>query len=594
MVNLRDKKKIIIALGLIILSISMVVVPIFFRKNLDIEMLEKNLELINKECNSVYKDMDNNEKKYKTLLENEKDSFKRGLYASALIQFYAIKGEPENIVKYIKVAEENYKIVDGGEYYIIADKKYIAWVMLRSGNYPESFRVASELLELVNTSEEELLTQEQVLDTEALIYSIFLYIYSHFEILDKAQIYYEKLNNIEMTQELELAKGDRIASSKMMYAEKKEDFDLVKKYAQECYDIILKKDKINGTDTAASVLSNIAYANIKLGEFDEGLKQLEKSEEYHKKIQDNYGLVVTYENYASYYEEIGNAKLAIDYYKKTLKLHSEAENYYGLEDTLNALIKCVEENGLNNEGMHLYYEAFYELTKKIDEESPVNDFLSQVISINDELNESSILLLEAKSKQTKRGAMIAIIVIIILGTLITRMDKLIKIKRESEKKLEAIANTDYLTGLNTRSYGEKLIVHEMKKGTKLSIAVIDIDHFKNINDTYGHIFGDFILKEVAKYIKDSLGENAIITRFGGEEFTIAFVDKGREEARVMLDQIREDISGMVFDNNASVSFSAGIAEWDKIRGKTSIEFMIKEADILLYKAKREGRNKVLV
>ncbi|MGL4760979.1 MAG: tetratricopeptide repeat-containing diguanylate cyclase [Sarcina sp.] len=592
-----NKKKKIALLGTLALLISVLLIPVFSNEKIDRESLAKNLDLINKECNSVYEDIENSEIKYKKLLEEEEDYFKRGMYASVLTQIYVIDENIENIIKYDNIAQQNYGKLKNGEYYIIADKKYIAWSMLRAGKYPESFKVASEILGLLNTSKNGLFIEEEVLDTKVLVNSIFLYIYSHFEILDKAQVYYDKLSSIKMTEALESSKGDKIAASKMMYAEKIGDFELMKKYAIECYEIGIERDKKNGTNFSDAMLTNIAYSNIKLGIFDECLEQLKKTEEISKIIKDNNGLITNYANYAMYYEATNEVELATRYYKKTLKLYDEAKNYCGLEDTLNSFINFLEKNE-TSEDIDIYYRKYNKLNRKIKENSPTNEFLLQVMSINDELNRSSVALLEEKALQNEQNVLLAIVVILLLGLMISRMQNLIRVKKESEKKLEAIANTDYLTGLNTRAYGEKLILKEMKRGVKLSIAVIDIDHFKNINDTYGHIFGDFILKEVAKYIKDSLGESAIITRFGGEEFTIAFKEKDEHDAKVILDRIREDINSMTFDNNAKVSFSAGIVGSNKTSivgsNRAGMEILIKQADELLYEAKREGRNKVLV
>ncbi|MBU3106358.1 GGDEF domain-containing protein [Clostridium gasigenes] len=173
--------------------------------------------------------------------------------------------------------------------------------------------------------------------------------------------------------------------------------------------------------------------------------------------------------------------------------------------------------------------------------------------------------------------------------MVIRMDFLIKKKDESEKILEKIANTDYLTGINTRAYGEKLILDEINKNNKFSMAIIDIDNFKNINDSYGHIFADVILKKIAKKLKESIDSKDIIARFGGEEFIIAFVGKDKDEAKETLDKIRIEVNNIIFKHNVKASFSAGIEEWDK----TSIDLVIKKADELLYKAKREGKNKVV-
>ncbi|MGL5353426.1 MAG: GGDEF domain-containing protein, partial [Clostridium sp.] len=582
---MSGKKNIIIGIAtIIIVMICVLLINSFVKGKVNRSILEENLELINKECNFVYENIDESEKKYIDLLENEEDSFKRGLYSSALVQVYAIKSDYDNIIKYGTDAVENYKKVKGGEYYAIAEKKYIAWIMLRIGNYSESFRETSELLEILNTSGDEILTSDEIIDSEALIYSIFLCIYSEFEILDKAKIYYDKLCEIEMTQKLEESKGDKISFSKMVYADKIKDINLMKKYSEESYEISRSRDLETGSNTADSVISNVAFANVKLGNFDIAFEQLQKSEKFFADVGDDYGLASTYSVYAEYYYAIGDNENSIEYYKKTMKVFNECGDYYRLKNTLVEYIKMLKNNNLE-EDINENYKNYYELVDKIGGDLAMNELLSQIVDINDELNQSTLLLLEKEGRNNEIAVAIAIIVIVILGLMVARMYSLIKSKNRSEKILEKIANTDYLTEVNTRAYGERLILNEINNNKNFSMAIIDIDNFKKINDTYGHIFGDLILKEIAKCLRDGIAEDDIVARFGGEEFIVAFMNKDKFEAKEILDKIRIDVSNIKFENNVSVTFSGGIETWDN----TTISMIIKKADKLLYKAKREGR-----
>ena len=164
----------------------------------------------------------------------------------------------------------------------------------------------------------------------------------------------------------------------------------------------------------------------------------------------------------------------------------------------------------------------------------------------------------------------------------------IKKKNVTEKKLEEIANKDYLTGVNTRAYGYKLISNLIKNKVNFSLSLLDIDNFKRLNDTFGHMFGDEVLKAIADKIKEKIDNDDIVIRFGGEEFIVIFVNCTSIEAKERLDKIREDINEIIFDNGVRVSISAGIKEWDN----TKIEDVIEQADKLLYKAKNEGKNRV--
>ncbi|KKC25958.1 GGDEF domain-containing protein [Sphingomonas sp. SRS2] len=166
---------------------------------------------------------------------------------------------------------------------------------------------------------------------------------------------------------------------------------------------------------------------------------------------------------------------------------------------------------------------------------------------------------------------------------------------------QAVAESDPLTGLaNRRAFQSRLVramAQAQAEGTPLSVAFCDIDHFKKINDNFGHDTGDRILKMVADALTDGAGEDAFVGRFGGEEFLILFDGIMARRAAMRVDEIRDELSGrhLVSKTNGeplgTVTFSAGIAQL--LPGEADGD-MLRRADEALYNAKNGGRNRVII
>lgn len=158
-----------------------------------------------------------------------------------------------------------------------------------------------------------------------------------------------------------------------------------------------------------------------------------------------------------------------------------------------------------------------------------------------------------------------------------------------------IAYTDELTGMAGR---RALFESFMGLGRRYSIAMIDIDHFKKFNDTYGHDIGDLVLRTVSKVL-NQVGSGGKAYRFGGEEFTVVFTNKTPEQARPILDELRKQVEATDLrfkhknqDTSTKVTVSIGVAE--KTADIKSPEEVVKAADQALYQAKEMGRNRVVV
>ncbi|NPA11093.1 MAG: diguanylate cyclase [Epsilonproteobacteria bacterium] len=150
--------------------------------------------------------------------------------------------------------------------------------------------------------------------------------------------------------------------------------------------------------------------------------------------------------------------------------------------------------------------------------------------------------------------------------------------------LKAKSEIDYLTGTFNRAACNRRIQHL----NNYSMLVVDIDHFKKINDTYGHDMGDKILKEIANLLKGSVRSDDIVCRWGGEEFVIILKNAKLNDAQKVAEKIRQAIQNHTFEG-INVTVSIGVEEF-----KGNFDKTFKEADIKLYRAKNNGRNRVEV
>jgi len=184
--------------------------------------------------------------------------------------------------------------------------------------------------------------------------------------------------------------------------------------------------------------------------------------------------------------------------------------------------------------------------------------------------------------------------------LLSRVKKELKYQ-DMVKELKLLASTDAMTKLYNRRYFEKValyIFNLAKRDTKdLSLIMIDIDDFKNVNDTYGHKVGDDVIIELANILLETQRKSDIICRYGGEEFVILLSNTSIDGANTVAQKLREDVeqSIVLLEDNRELKYtiSLGVSQVN-IQKETSIELVLKRADDALYEAKKSGKNKVCI
>ncbi len=167
--------------------------------------------------------------------------------------------------------------------------------------------------------------------------------------------------------------------------------------------------------------------------------------------------------------------------------------------------------------------------------------------------------------------------------------------KEANKKLEHMATKDFLTGINNRGHFFDLIKESWSTETKYKytfISMLDLDKFKNINDTYGHKAGDLVLQTFTKTVEQDLEKTDLFGRLGGEEFALVIQGDNEDELVNKLEKIRKDTEELtIVNNDTTIKFTVSIGVVEKV-DDTSIDLLLDEADKKLYEAKTTGRNKI--
>jgi two-component system cell cycle response regulator len=171
---------------------------------------------------------------------------------------------------------------------------------------------------------------------------------------------------------------------------------------------------------------------------------------------------------------------------------------------------------------------------------------------------------------------------------------------EEARRLYEATVRDRLTGAYNRHHLDERLASEwafaQRHGTRLSVLFVDADHFKKVNDTYGHAGGDAVLRSLASTLHSSVRQEDIVARYGGEEFILLVRGLAPDEVSALAERVRGEVAACRIDHDGQtipVTVSVGVATHESGREAASIEALVGAADAALYRAKEQGRNRVV-
>ena len=172
------------------------------------------------------------------------------------------------------------------------------------------------------------------------------------------------------------------------------------------------------------------------------------------------------------------------------------------------------------------------------------------------------------------------------------------IEASYHEEIYRLMTIDGLTDLHNKRYFDEMLEREVSRSSRyertFSLVIFDLDHFKNVNDSFGHLAGDAVLRQLGILVKGRLRRDDVVARVGGEEFAILLPEVDSEGGRQTAEKLREAVDKFEFMFEGSpldVTISAGVAQW--VDGVADAKDLVRIADEKLYEAKRSGRNRVV-
>jgi diguanylate cyclase (GGDEF)-like protein len=196
---------------------------------------------------------------------------------------------------------------------------------------------------------------------------------------------------------------------------------------------------------------------------------------------------------------------------------------------------------------------------------------------------------------TSAGSQTTTFLVLFISTIVSSIGFMVLTKEETDKELIIAATTDSLTGaLNRRSFfgrSAEILSFALRRSLAVSVIMLDIDHFKRINDTYGHKQGDVVLKSFVETIHSQIRPHDVFARIGGEEFALLVLEDNAG-ANSLAERIRLVIQELIIDPNIRITTSVGIKTFIP-KNVNDINDAMREGDNALYKAKYAGRNRIV-
>ena len=389
-------------------------------------------------------------------------------------------------------------------------------------------------------------------------------------------------------------------------------------------------------------LYGLGRANKNIGKVSLGKNQLEESARLAKKVNDVQGEAYAIKELAGIAQQAGNPDAAIEMLEKAYKTFEASHNKFMLLDTSFSLSRIYLSQGnialaeqflerskhyLNPETMPTQSLSVEELSAKIlaykGEFKAAYLLLAEIIIKKDEIytQSSTSKLIQFKNQydlankekenttlqhqnelqaqrladQSTRNQLTQWLIVASMITTVL-LAFIVYRSRKNRLKFEYMAQHDAMTGMSNRSYCLNQITQSLSQhhNNTLLLAMLDLDHFKHINDHFGHTIGDDVLIQFSQLCHQHFDDSVILGRFGGEEFLLAMPFGDQHQLKRSLEELKRSMAEKIsikFDPKLQVTFSAGIS---RCRGIEDLDKAIHRADMAMYQAKSSGRDQIIL
>ncbi|MUH72221.1 diguanylate cyclase [Psychrosphaera haliotis] len=454
------------------------------------------------------------------------------------------------------------------------------------------------------------------------------------------------LKHLENARKIYKKMGDEIGLSETLnslaniFSDESEP-DIAIQYLSEALKVMRKFGDKHGESI---LLYNLAQNYIAKQDFEEAQKSLASTLKLNQELDDIAGIAWTNHSLGLVFEEQNNYEKALLYYQQALvffKDNNDKTNIINVSlGKINCLIELEQSNEANQELLVLkpiideykdeYWQAPYqrlnaklyalnndykaayetqvEVTNRFNDryKSDANNDIQELLikfDLNKKANDNRILqqeneLQELRLKQKQKESTIwrmamafAVLIMVLIGYLLQRI-------LVNRNHFQEMALKDHLTGAPNRrailEFAERQYQLSKRNRTPLTVAIIDLDFFKSINDNYGHDVGDEVLKAFSTAISSSIRSQDQFGRYGGEEWLLVLTNTPVEDVSIIFERITKNLSSIEVDSlpaGLKITFSLGAAQVDK--KDTTVNKTINRADTNLYQAKESGRNKAI-
>jgi diguanylate cyclase (GGDEF)-like protein len=371
----------------------------------------------------------------------------------------------------------------------------------------------------------------------------------------------------------------------------------------------------NSEEIGDERLSGIILTNIAISYYN--LYNNEKAEEFFnkaltltKKNDDKGNIIRAYIYLGSIFKDMGNYNLALEKENEALQIAEEINDFFQIKYIYEEIADIYAQMNDFEKALH-YHIRYKEINDSLFNIEKSEQITEMETKYETEKKEQQIVLLEkdntiANMEITKQRSMLlylttGIILIVIFAIIVIRLfnqkAKTAKALAVANGKLEELSRTDPLTKLWNRRHMHEMINLEKTRVERefkpFSFILMDIDHFKNVNDTYGHECGDYILATMAVILRSVVRKQDVVGRWGGEEFLLFLPSTSLKGALTIAESIRKKIADYPFNYSSTdipITATLGVSQYEET---ASAEACIKLADDALYEGKESGRNRVV-